>query len=218
MIILKKITNILKSIDKTTAVKALACGTVMTMTLSICGFSAKYDNIRENVLRLHVLANSDSEEDQALKLKVRDAVLEISEGIFSGCTNEKEAAVAAGENIDLIAEVAQNAVLANGYSYPVTVEVADTWFNNRVYDDFTLPAGTYEALRIVIGSGEGHNWWCVMFPAVCIPAAVQANNISDVLDETETDMVEQPQNYVARFKVVELFEKAKVKLSGFFGK
>lgn len=217
MNVLKKLSRPVRFLNARVAVKAVACGAVLAVTFSICGFSAKCDNIRNNVLRLHVLANSDSPEDQALKLKVKDAVLAVSDEIFSECESESEAAEAASRAAGLFQNAAENVIFENGYAYPVTVEVADTWFEKRIYDDFTLPAGTYEALRVVIGSGEGHNWWCVMFPALCLPAASETGDFSEVLSEAETDMVERPQSYAARFKVVELFEKARRKLGKIFG-
>ena len=212
----KKAFYLIKKIDKKIAVKALACATVLAITFTFCDFSAKCDSIRENVLRLHILANSDSENDQALKLKVRDAVLNVSDEVFFGCNNEADAVKAAEKMSGFITEVAQNEVYKNGYSYEVRVEIADTWFERRTYDDFTLPAGNYEALRIIIAEGKGHNWWCVMFPAVCIPAVTERNQISDVLTNDETEIVSKPQKYVARFKVVEFFQKTSRKLFSFF--
>ena len=210
--------NFFKIIDRSAAVRALSVALVLVLTLGICGFDAKCDSIRENVLRLHILANSDDEEDQQLKFKVRDALLEVSEKVFSVCLNEEEAAAAAAESLDLLQLTAQQTVYELGYSYPVTVEIADTWFETRHYENFALPAGTYEALRVVIGKGEGHNWWCVMFPAVCLPAAKAVNSgFSDVLDDGTVEIVESPKRYKAQFKVVEIFEKTRSKLAKWFG-
>jgi stage II sporulation protein R len=89
-------------------------------------------------------------------------------------------------------------------------------FETRDYENFSLPAGTYEALRVIIGSGKGHNWWCVMFPAVCLPSASENQGFSGVLKEDTAEIVEQPTRYKARFKVVEVFEKTKFKLSKIF--
>jgi stage II sporulation protein R len=216
LIVLNKIKKVFGKIDKSLAVRCLACGLVVSMACSLCTFNSHYNNIKENVLRLHVLANSDSQKDQDLKLKVRDALLLASNEVFSDCKTSYEAMSVAKQNIKTFTDIAQKTVLENGYDYSVRVEIADTFFENRQYDDFTLPAGNYEALRVLIGSGEGKNWWCVMFPAVCLPAASERDSISCVLDDTETDMVKAPSRYVARFKVVEIYEKLRNKFSKYF--
>lgn len=214
MYVLKKI---FRSVDRSAAVRAVACALVLILTYSICGFDSKCDAIRENVLRLHILANSDSEQDQALKLRVRDALITVSAEVFADCKNEQDAVAAAAENIELFTDVAQAQVYSNGYSYPVRVELADTWFETRDYDSFTLPAGNYEALRVIIGEGNGHNWWCVMFPAVCLPAASgETQDFSEVLGEKEADIVQKPERYKARFKIVEVFEKVSSRLARWF--
>ncbi len=205
-----------KRIDRWAAIRAVAVALILVLTFTICGFDAKCDTIRENVLRLHVLANSNSQEDQVLKLKVRDALLVVSEDLFDGCNSEAEAAQSAKQNIEKLQQIAQQTVYDNGYTYPVTVTVAQTWFETRHYEEFTLPAGEYEALRVVIGEGEGKNWWCVMFPAVCISSAGKDNGFSKVLNNDTAEIVEKPKQYKARFKVVELFQKARRGLAKLF--
>ena len=209
--------NLFKHIDRSAAIRAVACGLVLVLTFTVCGFDAKCDTVRENVLRLHVLANSDSDEDQALKLKVRDALLTVSGGIFENCTSEKEAAASAKENLALFTKTAEQVIKENGYSYSIHVEIADTWFETRDYESFSLPAGTYEALRVIIGEGQGKNWWCVMFPSICLPAAMgESKDFSCVLEDDTAEIVEQPKRYKARFKVVEIFEKARKSIADFF--
>ncbi len=210
--------NLLKKVDRSLALRALACGLVFTLALSLAGFDAKCEAVRENVLRLHVLANSDTDEDQALKLKVRDALLSVSDEIFTGCETEEDAVKSAKENRHLLLSVAQQTVLENGYSYPVSVEIADTWFETRAYETFSLPAGEYEALRVIIGEGNGKNWWCVMFPAVCIPAAGEYEaGFESTLSKDTAEIVEKPERYKARFKVVEFFEKTRQRILKIFG-
>ena len=206
-----------KHIDRSAAVRALACGLVLVLTLTICGFDAKCDTVRENVLRLHVLANSDSEDDQALKLKVRDALLTVSADVFENCTSEQEAVASAKDNLALFTSTAEQVIAENGYSYSVKVEVANTWFETRDYENFSLPAGVYEALKVTIGEGKGKNWWCVMFPSICLPAASgESKDFSSVLEDDTAEIVEQPKRYKARFKVVEIFEKARKSIADFF--
>lgn len=180
--------------------------THFALAMSLCGFNLNYTNIKENVLRLHILANSDSSEDQALKMEVRDAVLEVSPEIFEGALSEAEAVELAKEKIEIIRKTAQDKVYEKGYNYFVKVEIAETYFDKRVYDDFTLPAGNYEAVRILIGDAKGKNWWCVMFPSVCVPASMKREDMSTVLDNGQNDMVKNPTKYKVRFKVVEVYE------------
>ncbi len=195
--------------------RAVACALVLAIAMSLVNFDASCEGIRENVLRLHIKANSDSLEDQELKLKVRDAVLTVSEQIFADCTSEAEACYKATESIGLLNEVAQDEVIRNGYDYPVTVSVGNAWFETRHYETFTLPAGTYEAVRINIGEAKGKNWWCVMFPALCIPSA--GENMGE-MNEKEQEIVTEPDRYVVRFKMVEIFETVKNRIGKIFRK
>ena len=129
------------------------------------------NEIRSETLRLHIIANSDSEEDQQLKLKVRDAVLEATGELFAEVSGKTEAVAAAEYSSDDIKAIAKEIIASEGFDYEVQVEVTEMWFETRSYEGFTLPAGDYDAVRIIIGEGEGKNWWCVMYPALCIPGA-----------------------------------------------
>lgn len=120
---------------------------------------------------LHILANSDSPADQALKLKIRDAVLSCSGELFSGCDTRQKMISAAQEQLPKIQQVAEQTALHNGYELPVTVSVTDMFFETRRYDHVILPAGTYTAVRIELGAAAGKNWWCVLYPPLCVSAA-----------------------------------------------
>ncbi|MGN0474189.1 MAG: stage II sporulation protein R, partial [Acutalibacteraceae bacterium] len=150
---------------------SLLIALVFGIVLSITSLNVECDDIRESVLRLHVLANSDDEADQNLKLKVRDRLLEVSNDIYSNAKTREDAIESTESNLALLQSEAQKVVIANGYNYPVSVELEDTYFTTRTYENITLPAGEYKALRVIIGEGAGHNWWCVMFPPLCISAA-----------------------------------------------
>lgn len=179
----------------------------------VCAFAESREQVASDVFRLHILANSDSEEDQALKLKVRDAVLEESCGIFSGSLTAEEAAALAERNIDRFTETAERVIAENGYAYSVKCEVGKVCFDERTYGTATLPAGEYNALRIIIGEGEGHNWWCVMFPALCLPAVTDTDEVleeameSGTLTAEEIALIQNPENYEVRFYFVEIFRK-----------
>lgn len=127
--------------------------------------SAVSSNISSNVFRLHVIANSDSDEDQALKYIVRDAVIDYVRSSTSSATCKED--LIKMLDLDKIKEVAYNTVFANGYSYPVSVELGNFEFPTKTYGDISLPSGFYDALRVKIGSASGKNWWCVMFPPLC---------------------------------------------------
>lgn len=188
-------------------IKALALALVAALCISLCGFSGECSQIRERVLRLHVLANSDSEEDQQLKLKVRDTVVETAAGLFDTVTNKDGAIAQVEQMLPEIVAAAQQRVYDEGYDYEVKAELCHMYFTTREYETVTLPAGMYDALRITIGEGAGRNWWCVVFPPMCVSAASESAELSDVLDEEQVEIVTEPQQYEVRFKVVEIFEE-----------
>ena len=134
---------------------------------ALFSFGEECSFIRENTLRLHILANSDSPADQALKLKIRDAVLSCSGELFSGCDTRQKMISAAQEQLPKIQQVAEQTALHNGYELPVTVSVTDMFFETRRYDHVIRPAGTYTAVRIELGAAAGKNWWCVLYPNLC---------------------------------------------------
>lgn len=172
----------------------------------VCSFGEECSFIRENTLRLHILANSDSPADQALKLKIRDAVLSHSGELFSGCDTRQKMVSAAQEQLSDIQRIAEQTAMQNGYDLPVTVSVTDMFFETRRYDNVLLPAGTYTAVRIELGEAAGKNWWCVLYPPLCVSAAQtgfteEEAQISDSLLQQE----ELPR-YRVRLAVVEWWE------------
>ena len=120
---------------------------------------AMSEDISTKVFRLHILANSDSEDDQKLKLKVRDKILSVSDKMYNNCATVDDAVNTAKNNIDLFESTAAKVIIDNGYTYPVKAYVTKEYFDTRKYDNFTLPAGEYDSLKIEIGSAKGHNWW-----------------------------------------------------------
>ncbi len=186
--------------------KALLMGLVLTAAVTFSGFAGVCEALPEEVLRLHVLANSDSQEDQALKLQVRDRILEESASLMDGVSDKKDALRAAEKAIPALEEAARDEIREQGYSYPVSIAVEKVYFPTREYGDTTLPAGKYDALRVVIGSGEGQNWWCVLFPALCLPAAEDTPELGEVLTPGEMDAVQGGQKYEVRFKLWEAYE------------
>ncbi len=189
--------------------KSLLLALVITILISFTGFAAGCEDIPNHVLRLHVLANSDSNADQALKLKVRDRIVAESAGLFDGASSRKDAEKIASENLQKLQDAAQDEVIRDGYQYPVRVYLTNMYFTTRQYDTVTLPAGTYDALRVEIGSGAGHNWWCVIFPPLCLPAAEKREDLKDVLNPNELRIVDGSGSYIVRFKTLEAYEQVK---------
>lgn len=181
--------------------------------LNISSFSEECKNIRSKMLRMHVIANSDSNADQELKLKVRDAVLAEGKEIFDGSVTAEDAKQKILPETERLRKAALEVIENEGFSYDVKITVADEYFDTRTYDNsVTLPAGHYTAVKVIIGEGEGHNWWCVMFPPMCLPAATKECEISDVLEKSETEIVEGGNKYKFKFKIVEIYEKIAEKL------
>lgn len=190
-------------IEISVLIALIICG-----VLNINAFSQQCENIREKMLRMHVIANSDSVEDQQLKLKVRDAVLSAGKEVFDGSVTSSEAKEKITPHIDYLEKVAIETIKNEGFDYNVKITVENEYFNTRTYDNsVTLPAGYYNAIKVIIGEGKGQNWWCVMFPPMCLPTATAECEISDVLTENETEIVTGTEKYKLRFKIVEIFEE-----------
>lgn len=174
---------------------------------SFSGFFDTSARIRQEVLRLHVLANSDSDEDQALKLKVRDRILSEAGTLFYQAETESSARKAAEENLPLIEAAAKAALKDAGAEGTVRVKVTRQFFDTRVYDGFTLPAGQYDAVQVVLGEGKGHNWWCVLYPPLCLSTAEKLPEELSKFSEGERRLLESAPKYEVRFFLLELAEK-----------
>lgn len=186
-------------------------GLICAVMLSFARFDARCDELRSGVLRLHILANSDCVEDQTLKLKVRDRILEVSSKSLSKANDINEAVSIAKSEIGIITAEANKVIKSEGYDYTVTANIEKNFFSNRVYDDFTLPAGVYNSLTVRIGKAQGHNWWCVVFPGVCLPAA-EKGELKKSVSNGSARVAECAEGYKVRFKAVEIYEKIKNKM------
>lgn len=191
---------------------SLLCGLICAVFMSFASFNTACEDLRTNVLRLHIIANSDSQADQELKLKIRDGILARSEEIFTESHNIDEAVDAAEKSLSFIEDVANEVISQNGFGYTAEAAVKDSYFETREYDDFTLPAGTYKSLVINVGKAQGKNWWCVIFPEICLPAAGDAS-LSDTVSESSAQIAENKPKYEMRFKIIEVYEDIKKKLS-----
>lgn len=190
----------------------------------ICAFSyvnAVSTDIQNSVFRLHVIANSDSDEDQNLKYIVRDKVLEYISSISDSSMTKDEVIALANKNINEIQKIAEDTIHENGYDYSVKLNIGNFSFPTKKYGDITFPAGFYDALKIEIGKAKGHNWWCVMFPPLCfvdvtsgIVPEESKQTIRDNLSEEEYKLLsENSGNMNFKFKIVEMFQDISIKLA-----
>lgn len=175
--------------------------------------NAAKEDISNRLIRFHVIANSDSQDDQKLKLKVRDAVILAMNSKFEGIKDIKESEKVIKENLGEIQKIAQDAVYKNGKKYAVKAVYGRFAFPTKYYGTIALPAGNYNALRIVIGNGGGKNWWCVMFPPLCfidithgITDSKTKQEMAKYLTQDELEMIETNKPEM-KFKIVEIFEK-----------
>ena len=171
-------------------------------------------NLSDAVFRLHVIANSNSDEDQALKLKVRDSLLEYMNKIALNCSTKEDAISLALENKDIFESIARETIVENGYNYDVKISINNFYFPTKNYGDITLPAGMYDALRVEIGEAKGQNWWCVMFPSLCFVDISSGIVNDDAKESLEQNLSEESYTIISnkeksnikfKFKLIEFF-------------
>lgn len=191
---------------------ALLLGVLVTLCTG-AWLNQEQAELAGQVIRLHVIANSDSQEDQALKLEVRDRILERAQELYPPKATLEQARAVLEESLPELSQIGQQTVEEAGYSYPVTAQLTECWFPTKEYEEFALPAGTYTALRIVIGEGEGQNWWCVAFPPLCLGAASQSVEEAaqaGYFDADQTALITgESEGYVLKFKGMELLGELK---------
>lgn len=189
---------------------AAVIGLCFAVLIGVIGsFSDRCEAVRQEVVRLHILANSDSAEDQALKLAVRDRLLAESELLTADAENHTDALAAYQAALPQIEQLAKETIVAAGRDDTVTAQMVRMRFDTRQYDDYTLPAGTYDAVQIRIGEAKGKNWWCVLYPPLCLSAASV-----DTLGEDGAELVQRDPKIEVRFAVVDFFSRLKEKLTG----
>lgn len=169
----------------------------------------RQDALAQKMIRLHVIANSDSDSDQALKLQVRDKVLDFTTAVLQQSADMADAQNRLRSALPQIQTLAAQEIGAQGYAYPVSARLEETEFPLKEYDGFSLPGGKYLALRIIIGEGSGHNWWCVVYPPLCTTAATDLEETAIAAGMGEDDIsliTEENTGYVIRFRSLELWE------------
>ena len=185
--------------------------------------NAVSNNLAVSVFRLHVLANSDSEEVQNLKYKVRDSLIEYMNTLTNNMNTKDEVIQIAKEHIQDFKNIAQNVVKENGYDYEVNIEIGNFSFPTKTYGDISFPSGFYDALKVEIGKAEGQNWWCVMFPPLCfvdvtsgvVPEESKENLEENLGDEEYSIISDTEENGFTsiKFKIIEFFESIGTKLA-----
>ena len=181
------------------------------MPLSAYSESVSSDEIKQlsqDFFRLHIRANSDSAEDQALKLKVRDDILLYTTSLLASAGSKEESITLVKSKIDEISNIAQRRVFEEGYNYGINVSVGKEHFDRREYDGFFLPEGMYDSLIIEIGSGEGHNWWCVLYPCVCLSGATGGvrTDIEKVPNKLRTSEEPSSGSFKFGFWIIDVFK------------
>ena len=192
---------------------------IIYILFALSSYSTAVSNdIQNSVFRLHVIANSDSKEDQNLKYKVRDALIEYMNSISKNVSSKEEAIRIANENKDKFYDIAKKVVSDNGFNYNINIEIGNFSFPTKTYGDISLPSGYYDALRVEIGEASGQNWWCVMFPSLCFVDISEGIVPEESKKDLKSNMEEEEYNLISsdtiefklKFKLVELFENAKI--------
>lgn len=184
---------------------AILIGVLSAVSL-VSGTANTRDDLQSSIVRLHVRANSNSTSDQQLKLKVRDAILKETQSITQSCKSAADAKEEICKSTERIAQIAKEEIQKNGFDYDVSIRIGKSEFPTKTYDGFTLPAGTYEALTVDIGSGKGENWWCVMFPPLCFARESIDAEAWDMLEKALTpttyDLIKSEKTEI-KFKIYE---------------
>ncbi|EGO89018.1 stage II sporulation protein R [Clostridium botulinum] len=195
----------------------ILCGSILVVSYIKADASQK--SIANKLIRFHVIANSDSTEDQALKLKVRDEILEYISPKLKNSKSIEESRQIIKENSEVINAIAKKTIQKNGYTYTVKTELSHENFPVKTYGDITLPQGDYEAYRVIIGNGKGHNWWCVMFPPLCFTditkGEVELQKTDEMMKKTLTkeeyklvnNKCEENNEIIFKFKIIEKLKK-----------
>lgn len=175
-----------------------------------------FKNISNNFLRLHIIANSDSTDDQILKYKIRDAVIQYITPYFGSVKTKNDALKVLNDHINEIYNIASDVASSNGYYYSITVSVGNFYFPTREYDEITLPEGYYDALKIELGESKGQNWWCVMFPSICLIDSTEQNFQDNSKELLQQNLAAEEYSIICnenksvdlkiKFKLIELFE------------
>ncbi len=189
---------------------------VLYTAFSFTYFSAASESVRSDVVRLHILANSDSKKDQEVKLLVRDALLDKNTKLLTDGVTTDNAEEFFLENKETLLETAKETLKNNNFKYDVSISLGKEYFETRRYGELIFPAGEYTSLKVVLGEGKGHNWWCVMFPPLCVPSAADIetdeSKTADYLTHGGEKIVNGGNKYIIKFKILEIYEELRNEL------
>ena len=189
---------------------AVLCALILAIFGSLRTEISEDMEIYDKTLRLHIPANSDSAEDQALKLKVRDAVIDLLKAPLSKCGTKEDAEAVALRLVPAIKKTAEQVISENGKNYKATVTLTEEYYPKKEYDGITLPAGNYSSLKIELGEADGQNWWCVLFPQVCTGTAKPKETLAEVgFTSNQIRLLTEQESgeYTVKFKIVEIIER-----------
>ncbi len=200
-----------KTISQKQMGRCALCAFLLTAVFTMFPFAASGQQLSREVMRLHVLANSNSPEDQQLKLKVRDAVLKEAAKWYEGAASLEEANCAVCTHLQSIEKAAESLLQKEGASQKVSVRVGDRYFTTRTYENLRLPAGKYRTLEVRLGEGKGRNWWCIVFPALCLPGSgedqgEQEETVLSGIPQAQRKEFQSAEGYEVKFKLLEWYE------------
>lgn len=228
---IKALANLKRKVGIMRLVVVIAVILIITAVITLSIYSGNMGcQLSDSLVRLHVVANSDSPEDQSLKREIRDAVLAFMRKELSDAKDVINTKTVINNDLKKITTIAEEVVLKHGMNYNVKTTLGDYPFPTKSYGDITLPAGNYQALRLVIGNGEGANWWCVLFPPLCFVDVTHGTVPDSVKEDLKEALTEEEYNILTsadeesdipikvKFKIVELFQDSKVKFTGAINK
>ncbi len=196
-----------------------SCAVLLISSFSFFAPLSSLDKIYTDIIRLHIVANSDSETDQKLKLAVRDRVITLVKQLTKDCKSSNDAAKTLKSSLPELEALALSVIKEEGFEYDVQSTLKNEYYPTREYEDLTLPSGEYNSLRIVIGEGKGQNWWCVLFPPVCVGSSDTKEELLETGFTTEQIKViteSDSEQYKVKFKCLEYFSDVKNKFKKLF--
>lgn len=222
--------KILSNLNKNTVLR-FVISSLLVALLAFCIHCALYSDrvsrgLEKNIIRLHVVANSNSQEDQALKTDVKNAVIEYMGARLKGSNNINESKNVIDANIEDVRKLVCETIKANEKNYQVEIDTGVYPFPTKTYGDISLPAGNYQALNIKIGKGEGSNWWCVLFPPLCFVDVTHGTVPDSVKEELRNNLTDEEYGIITaadsnkdipvkiKFKIIEFFQDSRIKISG----
>lgn len=214
--------NLLKNVNTKKIKFIIILAILFFLYICISAYSYVYSissNLSNAVFRLHIIANSNTEEDQSLKYKVRDNLINYMNTLCESCSSKEEVIQTCQENINILQQIAKETITSEGFNYDVNVKIGNYMFPTKSYGDISLPSGMYDALRVEIGSAQGKNWWCVLYPSLCFVNMTSGIVPDESKDELHSSLADEEYNIISdsnnnyfkfKFKLIEFFNNSTV--------